>query len=866
MRGMNLRRDFLTILPETVLQDLRYGARMLWRNAGFTAAAVFALALGIGVNTAVFIAYKAFVARSIDACDPGEMVNLALMRDSGGAAFTFSYPDYEAYRDSVHAFSGLIAFIQEHMTLSNTGGIINQRTSAAGSGFGRLGLLRSGASNAEFASVFVVSENYFKVLGAAALRGRTFSDWRRATGPVALISENYWQKRFAGDPAVLGKSVHLNGVAVTVIGITPHDFVGTGAAAPAFWLPLHLEPLVHADENWLRDRENRHWRLFGRLASGVSIGQAQAEMTVLADHLRTLHDPRSEAAKHATILVWPGSPFPLPLKLYSGLTLAILFVMCAAGMVLAVACANAGSLQLARTRSRQNELHTRLSLGASRLRVIRQLLTESALLGLLAGALAFLFTWALLKVASTWAAEALPVEYGTFIFKVTPDLEIFAFVFAISLAAGILFGLAPAIESSRSALSSTVRTSTAPARSRRLQDFLIAAQVALSLVLLIAGSMFIRNAIHSLKTETGYDSKHVIDLDFQFPEASYTTARKLALVQELRTRLAALPGVATLTSARAPDDNSFRTAAVSHDGEKSSAQSVQSILHYTFVQANYFETLRIPLFLGRGFQPQAGQADRSVVLSESAAKQLWPDENPIGRSLRLGVTDERFHSSSELFAAGPAYQVIGVARDTRGVEFDGSDSKQIYLPLPEDRLPNHPILIRTQSDPAQVMRAIDPVISSIDPGLVTTASTLEEMLRRSPPFITSSLAAAVASTVGLLGLLLASMGIYGTVSHVVVLRTREIGIRMAVGAQKRDIFGLILRESTRPVVTGLFTGMFLAIGASYLLRGLLYGRNTVDGLSFAGVSLLFLVIALLAACPPSRRAMRVDPMVALRYE
>jgi hypothetical protein len=192
MRGMNLRRDFLTILPETVLQDLRYGARMLWRNAGFTAAAVFALALGIGVNTAVFIAYKDFVARSIDACDPGEMVNLALMRDSGGAAFTFSYPDYEAYRDSVHAFSGLIAFIQEHMTLSNTGGIINQRTSAAGSGFGRLGLLRSGASNAEFASVFVVSENYFKVLGAAALRGRTFSDWRRATGPVALISEDYW--------------------------------------------------------------------------------------------------------------------------------------------------------------------------------------------------------------------------------------------------------------------------------------------------------------------------------------------------------------------------------------------------------------------------------------------------------------------------------------------------------------------------------------------------------------------------------------------------------------------------------------------------------------------------------------------------
>jgi putative ABC transport system permease protein len=323
--------------------------------------------------------------------------------------------------------------------------------------------------------------------------------------------------------------------------------------------------------------------------------------------------------------------------------------------------------------------------------------------------------------------------------------------------------------------------------------------------------------------------------------------------------LAAVPGVAAITSARAPDDNSFRTAAVSGDG-------VQSILHYTFVEANYFQALRIPLFLGRGFQPQAGQAERSVILSESAARQLWPDENPIGRSLHLGATDERFHSSSELIADGPAYQVAGVARDTRGVEFDGSDSKQIYLPLPEDRLPSHPVLIRTQSDPARVMKAIDPVISSVDPSLLTTASTLEDMLRRSAPFITSSLAAAVASTVGLFGLLLAAMGIYGTVSHVVVVRTREIGIRMAIGAQKRDVLGLILGESTRPVMVGLLAGMFLAMGATYVLRGVLYGRNPVDGVSFAGVSILFLAIALLAAYPPSQRATRVDPMVALRYE
>ncbi len=310
---------------------------------------------------------------------------------------------------------------------------------------------------------------------------------------------------------------------------------------------------------------------------------------------------------------------------------------------------------------------------------------------------------------------------------------------------------------------------------------------------------------------------------------------------------------------------SFRTAARTVGEPKGSIRNAESILYYTYVQPNYFETLSIPVVLGRGFQLH-GQPEHSVILSESAAKQLWPGENPIGRSLRLGATDERLHTLSELSADGPAYQVAGVARDTRGVEFDGSDSSQVYLPLPEDRLQGEPILIRTRSDPAPVMRAMNSVISSVDPDLVANYSTLDEMLRRSAPFITSTLAAAIASSVGSAGLLLVLMGIYGTVSYIVLLRTREVGIRIAVGAQKQDILRLILGESTRPVIAGLAAGMLLAIGASYLLRGVLYGMGSVDGVSFVGVSLLFLAVALLAAYPPSRRAMRVDPMVALRYE
>ncbi len=412
-----------------------------------------------------------------------------------------------------------------------------------------------------------------------------------------------------------------------------------------------------------------------------------------------------------------------------------------------------------------------------------------------------------------------------------------------------------------------VRGSSSSARSRRLQDILVGSQVTVCLVLMIAGSMAIRSSIRSLAMETGYESKHVVHLDYQFPETSkYTPAHKLALARELRTRLAAQPEVAAITSAKPPGDPGFRTAAIALEGETSSAQNVQSLLYYSYVQANYFQTLGIPLFLGRGFQAASGQPEQSVIVSESAARQLWPGQNPIGRSLRLGLIDERPHSQSELVATGPAYQVIGVARDIRGALFDGSDTKRVYLPMPDDRLAGYSILIRTQSDPAHVMKAIDPVMASIDPNMTARTSTLEDLLRQSAPFIVSSLAAAVASAVGLPGLLLALMGIYGTVSYIVVLRTREIGIRMAIGAQKHHVLRLVLNESTRPVLIGLMAGILLAAAGSYLARGLFYGLNGVDGISFAGASLLFLTIALIASYPPARRAMGVDPIVALRYE
>jgi predicted permease len=810
----------------------------------------------------VFTAYKALVARPIDARDPSTLVNIALRLQSGETVALFSYPDFEAYRDGLRSFSSVIAFSIEQLALSHADGVVTHRRSDTGTLLTRLGLNSPAAANKEIATTFVVSENYFAVLGVAPVRGRAFDAMNPAelaASPAVLISENYWHDRFAGDPDIVGKIIRLNGAAFAIAGVTPANFTGTSIAVPNFWLPLSLYPSVYPDDRRLRDRENPCCRMFGRLAPGVTMREAQAEATVLSSGVHALHEPRSERTRPTNVVISPGSPLP---GINSTLRLTIALIIAATMMVLLIACANAAGLQLARATARQQELGVRLSLGASRSRLVRQLLTESTLVGVLAGATALPVTWALMRLAVVRFTEQVPPQY-TLVLNVTPDVRVFASVLALSVLAGLVFGLAPALATSRSALFTATRGTGASLGRGRLRHGLIAAQVAVSLTLMIAGGLLVRSAIQALTMDTGYDADRVVAVTLRASrEGTEMNQSRAALVNDLRDRIAAVAGVTAITSARAPSDNGARRAAVSLHGDAPSARNAGAAVYYTWVQPNYFDTLGIALFRGRGFADPIEQAQVAIV-SEAAARRLWPAQDPIGQMMRLNTTGQ-FHAASELLPDGPTWQVIGVVRDTRGVTLDGSDSQQVYVPMPRDRASDYPLLLRTSIDPNLVVDRLAPIVAQVDPTLTVTTTTLQSMLRRTDAFLAASFSAAIASSIGLCGLLLASMGIYSTVSYDVVLRTREVGIRMAIGAQKRDILNLVMGGSLRSVLVGLAVGVVLAIGAARLLRGVLYGMGALDVVSFATASLLFLTIALAASWLPARRAMRIDPLVALR--
>lgn len=758
----------LTALFEPLLQDARFGLRMFVRTPGATAVCILALAMGIGINTAAFTAYKAMLLRPVDAVNASEIRNVAVLRESGKADYFFSYPDFETFRQYTRGgFSDMVVWHPERVTFTLPGtlpGSLEAAPPSAG------GLLSAGSANAEFAQVFVVSPNYFSVLGIA----RSFPH-----DHSAIIGDSFWTRRFGRDPNIAGRTVMLNNIPVVIAGVAPAGFTGTGISEPAFWVPATLDPRLEGQPELLVNREAARYRVFGRLATTDRAVEAQLDAAIRES--RSLHKQGTVAATgKATPLIWTGSPFPLPMHLYPGLGMSVLLILGATGMVLVVACANVGSLQLARVRARYAELRLRAWLGATRQRVMRQFATEYAMLGLAAGILAHAVAYIALRILVWWSGLLLPVGYGALIFDVTPDATVLLFVAALSVGGGLLAGIAPSFLAGKAGLGTH--------DGRRSQNLLVAGQVALSMILLATAGMLVRTSAKALHVDPGFAAPNLMTVDIQFRKsARVPPERQQALLRRLRAEIEALPGVRSVTADPAP--GTFPPTSIRLPGNAATFP-----IQAAPVSDGYFDMTGIPLLYGRG--TAATDSPEGLVLNETAVRRIWPEApvwEAIGRQVQL---------SGERNNTRRTFTVIGVARDTANLQVGEADALEAYLPVEAGAALQPFLLIRTSAPASQMVQPVTALMRESkmqSEGLLTITTTLEENIRQSSLVVLSGIAAAIASSVGLLGLILALMGIAGTVAYIVALRTREIGIRMAIGAQTTDVISLACGREQVPL-------------------------------------------------------------------
>jgi macrolide transport system ATP-binding/permease protein len=858
---------------ESFFADVRYAIRVLRKSPGFTCVAVLTLALGIGVNTAIFTAFDAIILRPRSVKDPDHLA-FVFRTALGDPHGRFSYPDYLYYRNHTTSFSDLALFaFGMAVTSSDLPATQPESTPriAGAVGFQLPQLLQGSAQPVMCA---FVSGNYFQMLGATPLLGRILlpADDQPNAPPVVLMSGNAWQRHFHSDPNVVGTVLHLNGIAFTVIGVTPIDYLATAPSVPDLWAPAVAKITLGASTPQdFQDRRMFAGSTVGRLKQGVSLSDAQAELNVFAAQLRTLYP---EVERNVSVSVVSGSNNLSALD--SDAWPVVIAAMGAVALLLLIACANVASLLLSRAVARRKEIAVRLALGAGRWRLLRQLLTESILLGLLAGALGLpLAGWAL-HLLIVEISAALPSFWGAIALEITPDIRIFTYTLAVSCAAGIAFGLTPALQASKADVNSALKEDSSAFGHRlsrsRLRGLLIAAQMAACLVLLISSALLLRGSQRALTIDPGYESHHVLYLEMYNPaNMHYSQARLLQLNRDLIQGIAALPGVRSVAQASrgpvggnrwvpvAPIGTSFPNSP-EPGGEAPGAG-------YSFVTPNYFETLSIPIVRGRTFTPQEADGQSPVVvISEATARRFWPNEDAIGKLLKIGSEkgSMSFPGENDPFVASSV--VIGIARDVRSMDLRRIDESYLYIPLSQSRKWTSTLLVSSDSNLTPLLAAIGQEVRLADANLPVIAAPLNTMVSMDPYFVVSRIGGVLASIVGALGLLLACLGVYGMVSYSVAQRTREIGIRMALGAQSTQVLRLVVSEGFRPILVGILLGVLASAGVSRALSATLFGLSPLDPISFAGVSLLLIAIALLATWLPARRATEVDPMVALRYE
>jgi predicted permease len=816
---------------EEFFSDLRYSARVLSKNPGFSATAIIAIALGIGLNVGIFSILNGVALRLLPIPAANQIVSVDQVfhghysRNVNGEPTLFSYSEYQAYRDQNHVFSGLIAY--DPFLMATLGGGHSEQL------FGVL-----------------ASCNYFDVLNVHPALGRGFvAEDCAAPGSsaVVVISDSLWRGSFGADRALLGQTISLNHSPFRVIGIAAPGFGGAEPVPAAFWAPIPMQKAFDPQRNYLAENNTSWLAMLGRMRPGVTLDQVRADLSIIAGRFDLEHPGRSTtlAIRTATFL---GRPEEHGLILTAGAV-----ILGAFAMVLLIACANVASLLLARATARHKEIAIRLSVGATRGRLIRLLLAESLLLSMIGGVFGSLVAISSFDGILKFVISHLPAGAPPFAFNVQPDFRVFGYALLLTLLTGAAFGLLPALHASRADLNSALKENSPseigkPARAGFLRGLLVGAQVAVCMVLLLAAGLLLHGLYFAQTVEPGFERKDIFVADASLHRQGITPERALVLHQQLRERLAALPGVDSVALALHSPLNSDHTGGDFY----LSGSDRQLMSEYSYVSPEFFPILGLPIVRGRNFtEPEARAGAQVVIVTESTARQFWPGQDPVGKAIRQS-TDKDFR------------QVIGVARDAQVSHLGRSDEAFIYLlPSPKE-LPEVQFMIHRNASFAATQTDIRSVARSIDPDLPVSITRLEDNLEfwRAQSRLLVGLSAAL----GGLALILVAVGVYGMVSYSVSRRFREIGIRIALGAGGKNVLRLVFRRTLRPVAIGAGIGIIASVGVSLILRSLLYGISAFDPVAFLGVPAFLLAIAFLASYIPARRATRVDPVTALRYE
>lgn len=814
----------------TLFKDLRYAIRSLAKRPGFAAIAVITLALGIGANTAIFSLVNTVLLRPLSVPNPEQIVSVAL-RGKGDSMLAFSYPNYKDFRDRNQVLSGLLVYRFVPLSMSRDG--VNERIWG-----------------------YEVSGNYFDVLGVEAIKGRTFlpeEDRTRLSHPVVVVSHGAWQRRFGGDPDLVGKEIRLNNRPFKIVGIAPEGFKGTEMVyTPEIWVPVSMIEWVEPGAGWIDNRDSQNFFGIGRLKSGVGVKAAEASLNLFAQQLAKEYPDTNEG--QVVRLTPPGFIIP---DLRGSVISFTWILMAAVGLVLLIACINLAGLLLARATDRRKEIAIRLALGASRRRLIRQLLTESILLSLVGGVAGF---WLALWIINLLLAFRPPVDFPLTI-DVSVDWRVMLFSLGVSLVAGAVFGLAPALQSTRPVLTSALKDTTAQAgySRSRLRSGLVVTQLALSLMILIGAGLMVR-ALQQLQTMSpGFDTSNALTVSFDVGLQGYDQEKGQQFYRQVIERVESLPGVkaATLTSS-VPLSLNYSSNSVFVEGQQVERDANLPVAMVASIGPRYFETMGTTLLHGREFSKQDRQDTENVaIVNEALVRRIIPDaasgESALGRRIS-------FNGSQ-----GPFVRIVGVARDGKYFNIYEEPRSFVWSPLTQNYNNSASLVVRTTSDPGSALAGVRNAVRALDLNLpLTDVKTLNEHMRLA--LFPGRVAATVLGAFGFVALVLSAIGIYGVTSYSVAQRTREIGIRMALGARLGDVLRLVIGTGLKLMAIGVGLGLVGAYVLTRALTSLLSGISPTDPVTFIFVSLLLIGVALLATYIPARRATKVDPLVALRYE